>query len=266
MTPRSAVLALLALAILACSETVGNLNVPTPRVEVSGSVQSDSGDAIADASLLLRVFDTVVGNVHASRTVLTDAAGHFGATLSLDSLPPGAYLQASMLPPLGSGFSEETFQERLAFDPRGRAGISHDFITGRVEPPVPAGAPLPLTAALVVGHYGGQTVHPMTFSGLAYLDLSLTARGDSVHGRFQIDFSATTACGNGLGDVTGEVRNDTLFLQLVSDSFPAWDKPRLITFLYANSYTASADTLILRYPVPAGDCTWGSPAPIRLAR
>jgi hypothetical protein len=114
--------------------------------------------------------------------------------------------------------------------------------------------------------FSGQTVPPQTMTGVAYLDLDLTPAADSVHGRYDIDFSASTACGDGNGDVSGEVRNDTLFLRLVSDSFPGWDGIVKVNTFIAMTYSASVDTLILRYPPASGPCPWSSPAPLRVIR
>lgn len=266
MNRLSAACGLLVLAIAACSDA-NSTNDDEPSLTVAGQVLSDSGVALEGTSVLLRVFDTTVGGVHASRTILADSAGRFAVVLPIDTLLSSGLFQANILPPIGSGYGSASRFEMVYFDSIGQADLAQlSIIIVRQEPPVPEGPPAALSAAALVGDYSGESVSPITFSGVAYLDLSLTALGDSVHGRYAIDFSASTACGNGAGEVSGNVLNDTVHLKLVSDSFPGWDGTHRVTFMQANTYVISADTLIVTYPENPGDCPWGSPAPLRLMR
>ena len=84
-----------------------------------------------------------------------------------------------------------------------------------------------------------------------YLDLEITAAGNIVEGRYEVDYSAAKFClRGGHGTFTGSVVNDTLHLTLVgevlSEDPPG---PPTITAVNAFSESSNADTLII---IPGG--------------
>jgi hypothetical protein len=253
-----------ALALPACSESEPDLDAP--GLELAGIVQDTLGVPIAGASVWVRIWDNTP-NPRGESTLITGPNGHFSGSIPVNTLLELAQVQFDVEPPLGSGWSRG-FEFRLVpFDEAGRAEISGvDLRVIRREPPVPEGPPAPLAAADLAGDYTGQTVHPTTIVGGVYLDLTLTSAGNSVAGRYDIDFDASTVCGDSFGSVTGAVQNDTLFLRLTSDSFPGWNNVPLVNDFIVTTYAPGADTLILTYPQAVGDCPWGSPAPLRLIR
>lgn len=266
--PKTLVLALSLLAALACSDHDDVGPEPLPAgLAIQGRVVTDQGVPVEGTSVWLRIWDAGQQNSRAEATLITDAAGRFAGTLLTNGALATGSVQADVQPPLGSGLSRASGSGPITFDAHGHADTSGVLFTvSQVAPPVPQGNPSPLNPALLQGAYSGQTVPPETLIGVAYLDLSLTPVADSVYGRYGIDFSASTTCGDGNGDVSGQVRNDTLFLRLVSDSFPGWDGIIKVNTFVATTYTTSADTLILHYPQSSGPCPWGSPAPLRLIR
>ena len=259
-------LALVVAAALACSDTGSDPDEP-PGLTVAGRIETGSSVPVVAAEVWLRVWDTTTATPWANVTLITDSAGRFSAVLPIDTLLASGYLQADVTPPFGSGLSRGFAWVTLTFDSLGQADTSGlAVVVTQLAPPIPEGPPSALDPALLTGDYSGSTVPPSTIVSEVYLDLSLTAVGDSVHGRYDIDFSASTACGDGFGQVTGNVLNDTLFLRLASDSFPGWGGTPLVNSFIATTYSASADTLILHYPASPGQCPWGSPAPLRLIR
>jgi hypothetical protein len=252
--------------LVACSDHSGP-QAEGPELVIAGRLETDLGAPIEGGLVWVTVWDVNKSVPRADSVLLTDAAGRFAGTLVIDSLLATGFLQIDVRPPLGSGLTRAFGYDALGFDAAGRADTSGILFTvSQVAPPVPEGDPASLDPALLQGMFSGETVPPATMTGVAYLDLDLTPTADSVYGRYDIDFSASTACGDGNGDVSGEVRNDTLFLRLVSDSFPGWDGIVKVNSFIAMTYSASADTLILRYPSASGPCSWGSPAALRLIR
>ena len=236
---------------------------------IDGLVETSPGSPIGNATVWLRVWDSSKTITWVDTTILTDGSGRFGGQFPIDTILVVGSFQADATPPFGSGNVAGGTFFPLTFNPAGQADTSGIRITlPRLEPAVPDGPVLPLTAALLEGaDYLGRTVHPTPNVGGAYLDLlGLTATGDSVHGRYAIDFDASTACGNGNGDARGRVVNDTLYFRLVSDSFPGWDGILKVNSFTATTYTPTADTLIVRHEIPTGSCPWGAPAPLRLVR
>ena len=267
MSGYRAVAVCLVAAISCTNEAIQPENLP--GLILDGVVETTLGSPIVGATVVVAVWDSTFNSALVNVTLMTDANGRFGGHFDMDTILVYGTLQAEITPSFGSGLSTGFIFSRLTFNSAGQADTSGIRVAlPQLEPPVPEGPALSLTAALLEGgDYYGQTVPPRSNTGEAYLDLvGLTATGDSVHGRYDIDFSASTACGDGNGDVSGRVINDTLYLRLVSDSFPGWDGVVKVNHFIANIYTPSADTLILRYPASSGPCSWGSPAPLRLVR
>ncbi len=263
-SPPRALVLLGVLGLFACSESAPDLDAP--GFEFDGMVRDTIGVPVPGASVLVRVWDTTP-QPRGEATLTTGANGRFSGSIPVNALLDLAQVQFDIEPPLGSGWSREVVFLPITFDDAGRADTSGLVLSVILrEPPVPEGPPAPLVAADLTGDYNGQTVHPTTMSGGVYLDLSLTPIGDAVTGRYDIDFDASTVCGDGAGSVLGFVQHDTLFLQLTSDSFPGWNNVPLGNSFFATTYAPGADTLILTYPAEAGDCPWGSPAPLRLVR
>ena len=253
-----------ALTLHACSESDPDLDAP--GLDLDGIVRDTLGVPVAGASIWVRIWDSTP-HPRGEATLITGANGHFSGSIPVNTLLDLAQVQFDIEPPLGSGWSREVEYLPITFDEAGRADTSG--VVFRVilrEPPVPNGPPAPLAAADLTGNYSGQTVHPTTIVGGVYLDVALTSIGDAVTGRYDIDFDASTVCGDGAGSVLGFVQHDTLFLELTSDSFPGWNNVPLVNGFFATTYAPGADTLILTYPATAGDCPWGSPAPLRLIR
>lgn len=262
--PARALNLLSALALFSCSESAPNLD--TPGLELDGVVRDTLGVPVASASIWVRIWDNTP-EPRGEATLTTGANGHFSGSIPVNTLLDMAQAQFDIEPPLGSGWSRAVQFLPVTFDEAGRADTSGlVFSVIRREPPVPKGPPAPLAAAELAGNYTGQTVHPTTIMGGVYLDLALTPIGDAVTGRYDIDFDASTACGDGAGNILGFVLNDTLFLQLTSDSFPGWNRVPLVNDFIGTTFAPGADTLILTYPAGSGDCPWGSPAPLRLIR
>ncbi len=255
----------LTLALLACSED-GTGPGEKARFTIAGLIETDLNVPVSQASVWIRVWDTA-GVPRADRALISDAAGHFSATIPMDTMLAAGFLQLDVQPVLGSGLGRGFGYAPVTFNNSGQADTAGVTIqVTQVAPPIPNGNPATLDAALLAGDYSGETVPPQTIVSAAYLDLSLTPAADSVHGRYDISFSASTTCGNGLGDVAGQIRSDTLFLLLISDSFPGWGGVHLVNDFVATTYSVEADTLILHYPAANGPCSWGSPAPLRLVR
>lgn len=261
-------LALATVAGLACGDIPTTGPEPLgPGLTVSGILELAGGTPVDSAAIWLRIFDSTWGGPWSQVTVPTVGSGRFAAELLLDTTLTSGKLQIWAQPPLGSGIGRAYRARDLVFDSMGRAeAVGLSIQVQQLTPPVPHGPIAALDPALLLGRYSGETVPPETHSGRAYLDLEITSASDSIFGRYDIDFSATAACGGGDGTLTATITADTLHILLVSDSFPGWGGIPLVTRFLATTYSVGADTLILRYPDDAGDCTWGIPAPLRLIR
>lgn len=265
MSASSLRVALATLAAFACASEPAP---PTPALSIAGVVTFEE-QPVPGATVWLRLWDSRVlrdptpGQVPlVEDTAVTDADGRFNSRLELDTLLTDGLLDGFVTPPFGSGLTDIHFDVFPTFDETGRRDTTVVFTVDRAEPPVPSGPTVPLDPARLVGSYVGETVPPYTLDGAAYLTLQIdSADAAGPFGGFHIDFSATTACGEGQGPIEGSFGGDTLHLRIV-----AGPPPYLQDFL-VTSYDPANDTLIVHYPAgDSGACPWGSPAPLRLVR
>lgn len=267
MTLRLALFCLLPLC--ACADG-GNtaLDSDHPRIRLAGVVSAE-GSPLPHTALSLRVQDTVF-QILAERVDTTDATGTYSITVPLDTVLEHAWLFLQVVPLYGSGLGTRLLISPIDLDSFGTLDSTGTIvIVPRVDPGVPHEALQPLTATQVAGTFTGRSIPPLNpLVGGAFWTFTLRTDGDSLVGRYEADFQATTICGNGVGSVTGHILGDTLHLRMVSDSFTGDDIGTRVTLFTAVTYAPSADTIILTYPGQPGPhpCTWGSPAPIRMIR
>lgn len=256
---------LLAVAAAACSDD--DPGPPMGSGTVMGVFTDSEGNPIRQAPINLTATDTSNANDLGFRTLTTNAAGQFSTTFEypVANFPVKVLLRAT--PPMGSGMRDILLFDSVLALPPGRSSDTLAYALHAIqEEPSVIGIPAaPLDQAVLRGNYSGKSVPPQGALQLTvFLDLAITATTGSVSGRYDIDYSATTA--TPAGTIVGAVLLDTLRLQLTTDTIP--DVPVRVASLKAIATSASADTLIA-WPDPCdtltSDC-WLGAAPIRLVR
>lgn len=240
-----------------------------PGVDVSGMVVSDADSAIAGAEVRAIVFDTSF-TLSAEVTVRADGRGGFSAWVPLDTVLTAGVLRLEARAAFGSGLRPAEVERQLEFDEGGRSRpVSASMTVARSGPAVPRGIPASLEAASLSGRsVRGWTVDPparlATFVAM-FLDLQFeSSGGDSLRGRYRVDYSATRVCGSGEGSFGGAVTDDTLRIRMVGDSVPGSTQPGIITDFLLVTHDDNADTLIAQEVVAPSSCGVGEIAPIRL--
>lgn len=232
------------------------------RLTVEGDFLDSHGAPLVGAPVDIFVLDSATENTIVTRTVSTDASGHYSSTFSWSPGTFPVYVQVRGWPPLGSGMSL-AHEGAAAALPPGQAAVTQtfDLTTTLVDEPVNDVPPSPFAQSALLGHYSGQSVAPLAYDLIVYLDLDVTGTAGSVSGRFHVDYNATTA--SPPGTILGAVLLDTLRLQLTSDTIP--NEPRHTASLKAIATSPTADTLIATPDPCSADC-WLSVSPIRLIR
>ena len=251
--------ALLGAALASCSGD--DDQDTTESAVIAGTFKDEAGSPMVNAEVWVLLSDTayeVVGN----RTLTTDGAGRFSTTFSFDvpTLPVHARVEARTELGSGTPYAIEYDSLLVLLPGQSSASLRYDLATFQAEPSVIGIPAASLTRDAIVGRYTGESVQPYdSFGGQVYIDDIVFVPGTgSDLGDFDFGYSATNV--GGIGDVFGDVQDDTLFMQL-SEVAP---------FARSTSYkvtatSATADTLIA-WPEPCAENCISKDSPIRLVR